>query len=69
MSDPVVSATKSRPENLLFHSRIEIIRIMQLLAWKQSHISAELKDGYSFDSHLLYVDRKGDRFFVALLRS
>jgi c-di-GMP-binding flagellar brake protein YcgR len=65
MSDPVVSATKSRRENLLFHSRIEIIRIMQLLAWKQSHISAELKDGYSFDSNLLYVDRKGDRFFVA----
>jgi c-di-GMP-binding flagellar brake protein YcgR len=65
MSDTVFSATKSRRENLLFHSHIEIIRIMQLLAWKQSHISAELKGGHSFDSHLLYVDRKSDRFFIA----
>jgi c-di-GMP-binding flagellar brake protein YcgR len=65
MSDPAVPEKKSRKENLLFHSRIEIVRIMQLLAWKQSHISAELKDGISFDSHMLYVDRKGDRFFIA----
>jgi c-di-GMP-binding flagellar brake protein YcgR len=65
MSDSAVPEKKFRRENLLFHSRIEICRIMQLLGWNQSRISAELKDGNLFESRILYTDRKADHFFIA----
>lgn len=65
MSEPAVPEKKSRTENLLFHSRIEICRIMQLLAIKHSPVSAEIKNGHSFASHIIHVDTRADRFSIA----
>jgi c-di-GMP-binding flagellar brake protein YcgR len=65
MSDPALPDRKSRTENLLFHSRIEICRILQLLALTHSPILAELQDGHIFESHILSVDTSTDRFSIA----
>jgi c-di-GMP-binding flagellar brake protein YcgR len=65
MSDPAATGKKSRPENLLFRSRIEIGRIMQLLATEQSPVTAEIKNGHPFASHILSVDIGANRFAIA----
>jgi c-di-GMP-binding flagellar brake protein YcgR len=65
MSEPAVPGKKSRPENMLFHSRIEIRRIMHLLALEQSPVSAEIKNGHPFSSHILSVDTHTDHFTIA----
>lgn len=65
VNDSALPAEKSRTGNLLFHSRIEICRILQLLALKRCPISAELGDGHFFASHILSVDTSGNRFFIA----
>ncbi len=65
MSDPAATGKKSRPENLLFHSRIEICRIMQLLATEHSPVTAEIMNGHPFSSHILSVDVGANRFAIA----
>jgi c-di-GMP-binding flagellar brake protein YcgR len=65
MSEPAVPVKKSRPENLLFHSRIEICRIMQLLATEHSPVSAEIMNGHPFSSHILSVDVGANYFSIA----
>ena len=65
MSDPAVTGKTSRPENLLFHSRIEICRIMQLLATEHSPVTAEIKNGHPFSSHILSVDVGANRFAIS----
>jgi c-di-GMP-binding flagellar brake protein YcgR len=65
MSDPAVPGKKSRPENMLFHSRIEICRIMHLLALEHCPVSAEVKNGHPFNSHILAVDTHTDHFTIA----
>ncbi len=64
MSDPAIPVGKSRTENLLFHSRIEICRLLQLQALKSSPIAAELQDGHFFSSQILFVDVAKDHFFI-----
>lgn len=54
-----------RPENLLFHSRIEICRILQVLAQEHCPVFADIKNGHSFSSHMLAVDPDADRFSIA----
>jgi len=54
-----------RPENLLFHSRIEICRILKLLAHEQSPVSAEIMNGHPFASHIVSVDTASNHFAVA----
>lgn len=65
MSDPDVPGKKSRPENVLFHSRIEIRRIMHLLALEHCSVAAEIKGGHPFNSHILAVDTHSDHFSIA----
>lgn len=50
---------------MLFHSRIEIRRIMHLLALEHSPVTAEIKNGHPFSSHILFADTHADRFAVA----
>ena len=65
MSDPSARGKKSRPENLLFHSHIEICRIMQLLATEHSPVTAEIMNGHPFSSHILSVDVGANHFAIA----
>jgi c-di-GMP-binding flagellar brake protein YcgR len=65
MSDPAAPGKKSRPENMLFHSRIEIRRVMHLLALERSAVSAEIRNGHPFNSHILSVDTHTDHFTIA----
>ncbi len=58
-------ANRRNPENLLFRSRTEICRILQGLAKENCPISAEVKDGRTFASHLLSADPGTDRLTVA----
>jgi c-di-GMP-binding flagellar brake protein YcgR len=55
----------SPPENLLYRSHIEICRILQVLAQELSPISAELRNGHPFASHILSVDPETGRFTIA----
>jgi c-di-GMP-binding flagellar brake protein YcgR len=55
----------ARPDNLLFRSRIEIQRLMQVLARERCKISAEIKNGHPFSSYLLAADPAADRFAIA----
>ena len=55
----------TRPENLLFHSRIEIVRIMQALAREKCRVSAEIKNGHPFSSNIVAFDSATGRFAIA----
>lgn len=52
----------ARPDNLLFHSHIEICRILQMLAHERSHIVAEIGDHLSFRAFILALDLAHGRF-------
>lgn len=54
----------SRPDNLLFHSHIEICRILQVLAQERSPLSAQVGKGHLFKSQMLAVDAAGGHFSV-----
>jgi c-di-GMP-binding flagellar brake protein YcgR len=55
----------ARPDNLLFRSRIEIVRLMQVLAREKCKITAEIKNGHPFSSFMVAADPATDRFAVA----
>jgi c-di-GMP-binding flagellar brake protein YcgR len=55
MSAPT-DTKKTRPDNLLFHSHIEICRILQMLVHEHSHIEAEVGGHLSFKAFLLTLD-------------
>lgn len=61
MSTPT-DAKKARPDNLLFHSHIEICRILQMLAHEHCHISAEVGAHFSFKAFMLALDLPHARF-------
>jgi c-di-GMP-binding flagellar brake protein YcgR len=61
MSTPT-DAKKARPDNLLFHSHIEICRILQMLAHERSHIVAEVGEHLSFKAFMLALDLQHARF-------
>lgn len=65
MSAPAVSGRTATPENLLFRSRLEICRILQLLAQEQSPLTAALDHGQPFASHFLAVDPCNGHFTIA----
>lgn len=54
----------ARPENLLFRSRIEICRILQVLARERCAVSAQINN-HPFASHLLSVNSETDHVIVA----
>ncbi len=58
-------ANRRNPENLLFRSRTEICRILLGLAKENCPVSAEVKEGRTFTSHLLSADPGTDRLTVA----
>jgi len=53
---------KARPDNLLFHSHIEICRILQMLAHERSHIEAEVGEHLAFKAFMLALDLPHARF-------
>ncbi|MBI4807455.1 MAG: flagellar brake protein [Nitrosomonadales bacterium] len=55
----------ARPENLYFRSRIEIVRLMQVLAQERCKVTAEIRNGHPFESHMLAADPAADRFAVS----
>lgn len=61
MSTPT-NTKKTRPDNLLFHSHIEICRILQMLAHEHSHIVAEVGDHLTFKAFILALDLPHGRF-------
>lgn len=61
MSAPT-DTKKARPDNLLFHSHIEICRILQMLAHEHCHIEAEVGDQLSFKAFILALDLAQGRF-------
>lgn len=61
MSTPA-NNKKARPDNLLFHSHIEICRILQMLAHERSHIEAEVGEHLSFKAFMLALDLPHARF-------
>jgi c-di-GMP-binding flagellar brake protein YcgR len=54
-----------RPENLLFRSHIEIVRLMQVLARERCRLSAELKGGHPFASSIISFDPDTERFAIS----
>lgn len=54
----------ARPENLLFRSRIEICRILQVLARERCAVSAQINH-HTFASHLLSVNSETDHVMIA----
>jgi len=53
---------KARPDNLLFHSHIEICRILQMLAHEHTHIEAAVGEHLSFKAFMLALDLPHARF-------
>jgi len=53
---------KARSDNLLFHSHIEICRILQMLAHEHCHIVAEVGEHLAFKAFLLGLDLPHGRF-------
>lgn len=56
---------RTRPDNLLYRSRIEICRILDTLAQEHSRISADIRAGHLFVSRILAVDAETGHFTVA----
>jgi c-di-GMP-binding flagellar brake protein YcgR len=54
----------SHPDNLLFQSRIEICRILQVLAQELCPVFAELSDEHLFNTQILAVDAEAEHFFI-----
>jgi c-di-GMP-binding flagellar brake protein YcgR len=65
MSAPAKTRKKPHPETLLFRSRIEICRILQVLALERCRLTAELSDSRLFISRILRVDASTDHFAIA----
>ncbi len=65
MSAPPNSTKTPHPGNLLFRSRIEICRVLQLLAHERCTIAATLRNIYPFVSRVLALDTESGHFLVA----
>ncbi|MFA7399222.1 MAG: flagellar regulator YcgR PilZN domain-containing protein [Sideroxydans sp.] len=61
MSTPA-DAKKASPDNLLFHSHIEICRILQMLVHERCHIVAVVGDHHAFRAFMLALDLPHGRF-------
>ncbi|MDH2915426.1 MAG: hypothetical protein PXX77_00970, partial [Gallionella sp.] len=53
---------QARPDNLLFHSHIEICRIMQMLVHEHSAIVALLGEHHPFKAFMHSLDLAKERF-------
>ena len=53
------------PENVLYRSRIEICRILRMLAKNRNSIFAEIGSGWTFVSHILAVDSRKGHFVIS----
>ncbi len=65
MSAPANTVKKPHPGNLLFRSRIEICRILQLLVQERSTVSATIRMVHPFVSRLLALDPETGHFVIA----
>lgn len=64
-TDPSKIPQHQLPENVLYHSRIEIYRILQALEKEHISLSAEIGNGRIFVSHVLSVDPTTGHFVIA----
>ncbi|MBI5006850.1 MAG: flagellar brake protein [Nitrosomonadales bacterium] len=55
----------AHPENLLFRSHIEIVRLMQVLAQERCRITAEIMNGHPFASHMVSFDPASGHFAIS----
>jgi len=65
MSAPVNPGKPALPENVLYRSRIEICRILRALVKGQSSIFSEIGGGWTFVSHILFVDSRKGYFVIS----
>lgn len=65
MNTPAAPAKTPHPGNLLFRSRIEICRILQLLTHEHSTVAATLQNIHPFVSRLLALDAESGHFVIA----
>ena len=65
MSTPASPAKTPQPGNLLFRSRIEICRILQLLTHEHCTVAATVRNTHPFVSRLLALDPDSGHFVVA----
>ena len=64
MNTPVIPEKKTVPANLLFRSRIEICRFLDVLAHERCAISAQTNNKQPFASRLLAVNAASGHFIV-----
>lgn len=55
----------AHPENLLFRSHIEIVRLMQVLAQERCKITAEIMNGHPFASYMVSFDPATGHFAIS----
>jgi c-di-GMP-binding flagellar brake protein YcgR len=65
MNAPAASDKKNVSGNVLFRSRIEICRLMIVLAQDRCAITAEVMNHHPFASHFLAIDAVTEHFVVA----
>lgn len=65
MSTPTATEKKTASGNVLFRSRIEICRFLDVLAHDRCSLSAQVLNRHPFASHLLAVDAVTEHFIVA----
>jgi c-di-GMP-binding flagellar brake protein YcgR len=65
MNVPAAVEKKHLPGNVLFRSRIEICRLMEVLAHARCVISAEIMNHHPFASHFLALDTVNEHFIIA----
>lgn len=65
MNTPATPARTPHPGNLLFRSRIEICRVLQLLVLERSKVSATIEGIHSFVTRILALDPDAGHFIVA----
>ena len=65
MDSPSTPEKKVVSNNLLFRSRIEICRLLEVLAEARCALSAQIKNHHPFSSKLLAIDAATEHFVVA----
>jgi c-di-GMP-binding flagellar brake protein YcgR len=65
MNAPVAPEKKNGSSNVLFRSRIEICRLLNVLAQDRCALSAEVMNHHPFSSHLLAVNSVTEHFVIA----
>ncbi|MFZ2302231.1 MAG: flagellar regulator YcgR PilZN domain-containing protein [Gallionella sp.] len=63
--DSCKTPQRTLPQNVLYRSRIEICRILRTLAKSRNSIFSEIGGGWTFVSHILFVDSRKGYFVIS----